>query len=286
MKRSILTSLSFAVLIVIAISSCKKNATSAGQQSLTMYLTDAPGDYEHVYVDIRSVFVKIDKDDQSENNNGDDDNGGDDNGNNSGDDSNSEWINLNAYAQVYDLLALNNGIDALLANSNLPKGELKEIKIEIGTNNSVVKNGTTYPLQLKAEDAEVEIESGNDECEDDGMNNFRLWLDFDVSSSVIELPGNIFWLKPVINQFNGKASGEVEGKITPSNSVASIKIYNNSNTYFGIPEEEGEYKIRGIKPGTYTMEIVGANGYQNQTITNIMVKAGEDTKIETIQLSK
>jgi len=271
MKKSIILSFTIAAFILSAIVSCKKNtAATTAQQNLTMFLTDAPGDYQHVYVDIRSVFVKIEK--ESENHN-------------SEDSSNEEWINLDANAQVYDLLALNNGIDALLANSGAPKGEVKEIKIELGNNNSVVKNGVTYPLQLNAEDAEVEIESSHDNFEDDGNDNFRLWLDFDVSSSVIELPGNVFWLKPVINQFNEKASGEIEGKITPANGVASIKIFNNSNSYFGIPEEEGEFKIRGIKPGTYNMEITGKNGYQDETINNIQVKAGEDTKLENIQLS-
>lgn len=271
MKKSILISSAIAVLIFTSISSCKKNSSSVTtQQNLTMFLTDAPGDYQHVYVDIRSVFVKIEK--ETENHD-------------SEDSSKEEWINLNANAQVYDLLALNNGIDALLANSGAPKGEVKEIKIELGNNNSVVKNGVTYPLQLNAEDAEVEIESSLDHFENNGNDNFRLWLDFDVCSSVKEFPGNIFILKPVINQFNEKASGEIEGKITPVAGVASIKVFNNSNTYFGIPEEEGEFKIRGIKPGSYTMEIIGKNGYQNQTINNIVVKAGEDTAIENIKLS-
>lgn len=273
MKKNLIISFSLTALLFATIISCNKSssAPAAGQQNLTMFLTDAPGDYQHVYVDIRSVFVKIEKEKESGNDSG-------------GDNSNEEWVNLNANAKVYDLLALNNGIDALLANSNTPLGQIKEIKLELGTNNSIVINGITFPLQLDASEAEVEIECNNDNFEEDGNSQFRIWLDFDVSSSVLELPGNIFWLRPVINMFNQKASGEIEGKINPASGVASIKIYNANHTYFGTPEEEGEFKIRGIAPGTYTIEITGKNGYRNETRTNITVKAGEDTKIENIQL--
>lgn len=290
MKKNIIFSVSVTLLImVIAISCSKSSSTAAGEQNLTMFLTDAPGDYEHVYVDIRAVFVKVEH--ESEDHHGDDDNGGDDHGN--GDDdsdghhsSDDEWINLNANAQVYDLLALNNGIDALLANSNVAKGDVKKIKIEIGNNNSIVKDGVTYPLNIHAEDAEVEIETSMDDFDDDGDSRFRIWLDFDVSSSVIELAGNIFWLKPYINLFNQTGSGEVEGRVSPANGVAQIKLYNSNNTYFGIPEDEGEYKIRGVKAGTYTMEIIGKNGYKNETRNNIVVTTGEDTKVENIVLTK
>lgn len=286
MKKNAIISLSVALLIIATALSCSKSSSSAaGEQNLTMFLTDAPGDYEHVYVDIRAVFVKVES--EAEDHSGDDNGGGgsddsaDDHSN--GDD---EWINLNANAQVYDLLALNNGIDALLANSDIKKGQVHKIKIEIGSNNSIVKNGVTYPLNISAEDAEVEIECEREDFDDDGNSQFRIWLDFDVSSSVIEMAGNIFWLKPYISLFNQTGSGEVEGRVSPANGVASIKLYNSNNTYFAIPEDEGEFKIRGVKAGTYTMEIIGKDGYKNETRSNLVVKTGEDTKVENIVLTK
>lgn len=286
MKKNAIISLSVALLIIATALSCSKSSSSAaGEQNLTMFLTDAPGDYEHVYVDIRAVFVKVES--EAEDHSGDDNGGGgsddsaDDHSN--GDD---EWINLNANAQVYDLLALNNGIDALLANSDIKKGQVHKIKIEIGSNNSIVKNGVTYPLNISAEDAEVEIECEREDFDDDGNSQFRIWLDFDVSSSVVEMAGNIFWLKPYISLFNQTGSGEVEGRVSPANGVASIKLYNSNNTYFAIPEDEGEFKIRGVKAGTYTMEIIGKDGYKNETRSNLVVKTGEDTKVENIVLTK
>lgn len=286
MKKNAIISLSVALLIIATALSCSKSSSSAaGKQNLTMFLTDAPGDYEHVYVDIRAVFVKVES--EAEDHSGDD-NGGSGNDDSADDHSNGddEWINLNANAQVYDLLALNNGIDALLANSDIKKGQVHKIKIEIGSNNSIVKNGVTYPLNISAEDAEVEIECEREDFDDDGNSQFRIWLDFDVSSSVIEMAGNIFWLKPYISLFNQTGSGEVEGRVSPANGVASIKLYNSNNTYFAIPEDEGEFKIRGVKAGTYTMEIIGKDGYKNETRSNLVVKTGEDTKVENIVLTK
>ena len=49
-------------------------------------------------------------------------------------------------------------------------------------------------------------------------NTSRLWLDFDISRSIIE-KNNQFYLKPVIKFFTVKSTAGVSGKVTPKDCL-------------------------------------------------------------------
>ena len=46
----------------------------------------------------------------------------------------------------------------------------------------------------------------------------------------------------------------------------------------------GEFLIRGVPPGTWTVLIVGNNGYIDQTINNVTVTLGEVADIGSVTL--
>ncbi|MBP6432543.1 MAG: DUF4382 domain-containing protein [Ferruginibacter sp.] len=131
MKKSIFV---FAALIltatVLTFTSCQKDKGDA--TTLQLRLTDGPGDFEEVNVDIRDVKVKFNDDTLA----------------------NDGWIDLNVNAGVYDLLRLQNGIDTVLATgNNIPQNAiLREIRIYLGSNNTVKVNGQMFPLQLNEGD--------------------------------------------------------------------------------------------------------------------------------------
>jgi hypothetical protein len=56
---------------------------------------------------------------------------------------------------VYDLLTLRNGADTLLAGGNVHKGSMQRIRITVGTQNSLVKDGVTYPLKSVAGQSKI-----------------------------------------------------------------------------------------------------------------------------------
>ncbi|MBK5273222.1 MAG: carboxypeptidase regulatory-like domain-containing protein, partial [Bacteroidia bacterium] len=116
-------------------------------------------------------------------------------------------------------------------------------------------------------------------------NNLQLFLDFNLDRSIKIINGE-YWLKPVLKPFGRHSSGEIEGKVRPVHSFGTIKAFNATDTAFARPEDEGEFKIRGLADGTYSLLIEGINGYQDTTITNIDVTRGHDTKLGTIQLHK
>jgi hypothetical protein len=114
-------------------------------------------------------------------------------------------------------------------------------------------------------------------------NNLQLYLDFDLTHSIRFFNGQ-YWLKPVIKPFGRHSTGEIEGKVTPPHSFGIIKAFNSSDTAYARPWSEGEFKIRGLNEGIYSLYIQGASGYQDTTITNISVTRHGEIKLGTIQL--
>ena len=104
-----------------AFQSCKKE--NNGLSNLQVRLTDAPAAYDQVNVDIREVRVNF-RDDST------------------------GWVSLNTNAKIYNLLALQNGVDTLLATGTVSTGIVKEIRLLLGNDNSVVVNGTSFPLTI------------------------------------------------------------------------------------------------------------------------------------------
>jgi hypothetical protein len=99
--------------------SCKKNDTS----TLQVNLTDAPADFDEVNVDIKEVLVNLSDD-------------------------STGWISLNTNAKVYNLLALQNNVQAVLATGTVPTGMIRKIRFILGPDNTIVHNSLSYPLTI------------------------------------------------------------------------------------------------------------------------------------------
>lgn len=276
--------------IAFTMSACNKNASAEsavapGQQHLSLYLTDGPGLFDKVLVDIRSVKVLVDTSSNTRRHDNEDwdHRGGDDNKN----DSSFIWTNLNIAPGIYDILKFRNGADTLLAASGVPKGSIRLIKIEIGTSNSVVKDSISYPLYLPANAKNyILIKLKGNECEEYLSNRVRLWLDFDVTRSIVQERDNKFYLRPVFHFFTVSATGSIAGKVGPRDGLPVVTVFNSADTAYALPDKEGNFKLRGLKDGTYSVFINASNGYFDSTITNVVVKAPKETSVGTIKLRK
>lgn len=299
-------------LVVLFQVSCQKEISSpslTGTSHLKVYLTDAPVSFNNVFIDIRMVEVKVEKDSCSgiahhsggndDNSNGNDDHGSDDHGNrNSSDDSGNDdhgnddsgnhsedcevWDTLQVSAGVYDLLQFRNGIDALLASGTIPRGEIKAVRITLGTNNTVVVDSVTYPLSLPGT---RKITVKIDDVERSGSDDLQLHLDFDLGNSIVQLNGNHFQLNPFIKPFNENKSGRVEGRVLPKEAKAIVSLTGNLDTLQAIPGKEGEFKIRGIRSTRFDLHFKAtAGGYRDSTISNISINPGQEIKIGSVTL--
>lgn len=276
-----------AIAVIVLINGCQKEVSSGdegvppGQTKLSVYLTDGPLDFQQVLVDIQGIEVKIDTcrrhDDEDHDGPGCDDDH---------DLLNSRcevWDTLNINPGVYDLLRLRNGVDTLLGSGFVLNGKIERIKVILGTNNSVMVDSVLHPLRLINSQNFVYINIHREHLDSISSGNFHLFLDFDLARS-IRLIGGEYWLKPVLKPFGRHSSGEIEGKVRPVHSFGMIRAFSTTDTAQAHPENEGEFKIRGLREGTYSLFIDGINGYQDTTITGIEVRRGRETELGTILL--
>lgn len=274
-----------AVSVAMSLIACKKNDSvqaPAGQQNLTLYLTDGPGFFDKVLIDIRSVQVLVDTGKNTRRN---DTSNWDRIGSHKGfKDSSLVWQNLNVKAGIYDILNLRNGVDTLLAATGIPKGAIRLIKIEIGTNNTVVKDSVTYPINWPSNVPNyILIKLKGHEVDEYLPGKIRLWLDFDVSRSVHQ-EGNKFFLRPFFHFFVEKKTASVSGKVKPNDAKAVLTLFNSTDTAYALPNKDGHFKMRGLKDGTYSLYINASNGFRDTTLTNVKVMAPKETELGTIQL--
>ncbi len=268
---------------------CNKSESASvpsGQQSTTLYMTDAPGIFDKVFLDIKSVEVLVDTSKNTRSHDGCDWDGL--GRRDRQPDSAFVWQNLNATAGVYNLLQLKNGVDTLLASANIKAGSIRLIRIDLGTNNSLVKDSVTYPLNLvPGLPSYVLIKLTGNEWERTSNSSVRLWLDFDVQRSIVQLHAGAFYLSPVIHAFVVSKSGTVVGTVLPRDAWPEIvSLYNSTDTAYAITNRDGMFMIRGLKDGTYSAFFNASNGYKDTTITNITISNASKVSLGGITLHK
>ena len=289
-KTQFLSVAIMAFAVSFLMTACKKNTSVEtgnfpDKQELTLYLTDGPGLFDHVYIDIKSVKVLVDTSSDTRKHDNDDwDRRGSDDQKR---DSSFVWENLNIKPGVYDILKFRNGTDTLLASAGITKGSIRLIKIELGTNNSVMKDSISYPVAMRPGSLNyILIKLEGHECDQYVPGKSRLWLDFDITRSIIQENNNKFYLKPVFHFYTVKNTGSLFGRVGPKESFPVVTVYNDKDTAYALPDKEGYFKLRGLKDGTYSVFINASNGYLDSTIRNVVVKAPGEISIGVITLHK
>lgn len=264
MKTTFKVLLAVAVLITFLLLACKKeNSVNSGKQKVSIYLTDNPVSFQAVNIDIQKVELKIEVD--------------------SAGTEREFWEALKIRPGVYNILNFRNGVDTLLAEGFVTKGEIKKIRITLGTRNTVVIDSVTYPLTLKKPQIIIDV----DDISEINPANFKIHIDFDACGSIIRINNNQFELQPRIRTFSDEHDGRIEGKVLPREAKAIVSVKFDNQTLLAIPEEDdGEFKIRGIKAGVVDLFVnATANGYRDTTIKNIIV-GNREVKLPTIVLRK
>ena len=269
-------------LLLLGFTSCSKEDSNSSQK-LDIYLTDGPGDFDAVFIDITSVEIKVDTSAAHRNDDhfGDNDGHGDDHLHRR--DGFGVWQTVNFTPGIYDVLQLRNGIDSLIASTSV-NGTVRKIRFTLGTNNSVVVGGVTYPLTLiNPTNNFLYVNLNNRHRGRGNGGSMAVWVDFDLGRSIVYANG-VYYLKPVLRPFCNTNFGEVEGRVLPLAAQATVKVYNNTDTAVAIPNPDGRFKLRGLTPGNYSVLIDGSSPYIDTTFTNVNVTAGRDTRLGEITL--
>jgi hypothetical protein len=288
----------FSVISTCLIISCnKENSNSSGtippgMQQVTVSLNDDPvPNLTSVIIDVRYVEVKVDTgkichDDDYYN----DDHEGDDPHHEGDEDHHGDhfgkWDTLSITPGLYDLLKLRNGTDTIIANGISHIGKITKVRITLGPNDSVSTDSAHhFLLSLCDESPYIYMNIRSNSIDSFPGGKFVVHIDFNVGRSIDYDDGH-YCLRPVIKVYSEKNSGSIAGRVLPREAHANVIVFNNTDTAYAIPEDEGEFEVRGLSAGSYsvTFKPVSLLSFKDTTLLNIQVQNGMETKLPTITL--
>lgn len=226
--------------------------------NLSIRMTDAPGYFDEVNIDIQQVRVKF---------------------------SNQDWIDLQTDSGIYNLLDFRNGIDTTIASGSVPSGAIQQIRFVLGDSNSVKVDGVVYDLKVPSGSS-----SGLKLNVTENLApqlSYSILVDFDAAQSVV-LTGNAkYILKPVLRVVAEGKDGAIIGTLTPTNVATMLYALQNQDTLGGaVSDSTGNFTMNGLDSGTYSLLIDPASPYKSDTITNLSVNAGSVTDLGMIPLTQ
>ena len=256
--------LPFAAVALLGLASCSKSDDAANTSKLEVRLTDAPGDFQKVVLDVRQIEVHLK-----------------DEGNPDG------WKMLNFSPQAINILDYVNGKSALLVSDDFAPGDLKEIRLILGPDSYVIgRDGLRYDLKTpsgQTSGVKLKLEKATLKQRE----TFQLLLDFDVAKSIVERgnwkPGNDkkerYLLKPVIRVVAQDLRGGISGTVSPAAARPQILAIRSGilgpDTVSTSADVSGAYQITGLPAGTYRVEYfpstTGQPAYRTVTRTGITV---------------
>lgn len=256
MKKLIL--IPFALLSVF-FTSCENEKNAR----IEVWLTDDPGEYEEVNVDLQGVEI-----------------------NSSEADNEQGWKALEVTPKIYDLLKLANGEETLLGELDLPGGKLSQIRLKLGENNSVTVGGQPYPLSTpSAQQSGLKVKVNKVLAE--GIA-YKIVLDFDAAKSVVKTGEGTYILKPVIRAITEINGGSISGNVEPA-GIVSIAVWSEGQTEpvtTTQSDEEGKFLIRGLTQDSYRLTFDGPGDEPVIEKDGVEVVSGEVTDIGVVAIGQ
>ncbi|HUQ96586.1 MAG TPA: DUF4382 domain-containing protein [Chitinophagaceae bacterium] len=242
-----------------ALYACNKNE-APGTARLQVSLTDAPGDYEAVLIDVQDVRI------------------------NTTTDSATGWSSLeNVKRGTYNLLDLVNGKDTLLSDAVIPAGRVQQIRLVLGTENFVKVDGQLLKLETpSAQQSGLKLNIHQDVS---AGSMYQLLLDFDVAKSIRQTGNNKYILKPTIRAVLQSLAG-VKGFVAPDSVQTAVLAIQDMDTVASTYTANGNYCIKGLSAGTFDLHFLSANNqYAKQVKHGVVVTAGNMTVVDSVRLN-
>jgi len=234
-----------------------------GIPSIRVLLTDAPSDMmDSAVVYISQVYLQ----------------GG----------SNGGRTDIATSGLAFDLLALQGGVTAELADGVIPVGDYEQLRLVVDSARAVLKAPLTF--RDGSTTASMKVPSGNTsglKVNFDGpivvdSGEVVVVIDFDVSRSFVfqgppRAPRSVSF-KPVIHATYRDVAGTISGTITPASAKAPVfAIRNGTDTARTTFADTltGAYTLQFMPPGTWTVA-ASADGYGDAQVDNVVVGESQD----------
>jgi len=240
------------ILMLFTAIGCTENNNNQSEASLKFFLTDSPGEFQQVNIDLEAIKVIF----------------------------NDSIIEIPSTPGVYNLLDFTNGKDTLIADAELAGGSLSQIRLILGENNSLMIDSVLY--DLKTPSGQTSGLKLNVHQEIIPGEAYSYVIDFDAQRSIVCKGNGGYNLKPVIRVFTEVFTGSVHGIISPPKADSLINLIMLEDTISTHSDTLGHFMFRGLEPGIYNIDIVATSNFSDSTLTDIEIIAGETTEIDTI----
>ncbi len=238
--------------------SCSKDPAAPQQTAQVAFmLTDAPCDYDHLYIDVEGMEIHSDS---------------------------NGWENVEDFnAGVYDLLELTNGLDTLLCQVELPAGKLSQIRLILGDDNELIIGANNYPI--KTPSAQTSGLKLNLHQNLSAGTSYTIWLDFDACKSVVKKGNGDYSLKPVIRVYSDSTNGKLKGVVQPDSLPTSVYAIDGSDSFMTITNPDGFFMICGLD-GNYDVYFEPSDtSVSDSLMPNVSVGFGQIVDLDSVQLN-
>ena len=276
LKNVTLKSLAIATFISLGLASCSDDDSAKdGNANLTVRMTDAPGDYDAVLIDVQGIEINVEAISETET-------GADVDG--------DGWVSVdNVQTGVYDLLKLTGGVTQLLADTEVPAGYVSQMRLILGSDNNVVIGGDTLPLNTpSAQQSGLKLQVNQNF---EAGKIYQFLLDFDVDKSIVTTGNGSYNLKPVIRLAAEADAGAVVGKVVlPADiefTVQSLVVLTGTSiTISAYTDADGNFSLNGVPAGNYSLQVIpeADSNLTTHSIGTVEVKPNQTTDLGEIEL--
>ena len=187
--------LGFGALLMVSCNDLAFHTLDSPKGHMDFYLTDAPGDYQEVNIDVQGLSIHwspADMDTASADTT-------------SSDTTDGEWIDIPFESMKVNLLELTGDVDTLLSSADLVPGFYNGLRLHLGTDNDVMVDSVTHLLTVPSGQQsgykiqfETHLESGQ---------SLDVTVDFDAARSVHQTGNDRYILRPVLTAFSEEGDG-------------------------------------------------------------------------------
>lgn len=262
MKKQIMYSgLAIFFMGLIVLVGCKKNDSSSGTTKVEIRMTDAPGNFDKINLNVKEIVLFSD----------------------------GKPYTFAAKTGIFNILDFRIGSskpDVLVASGDMPSGKISEIRLVLNdSGNTIVVAGVSQTLTTPSgQSSGYKIKLKESPTLETGVT-YSLLLDFDAAQSIVSTGNGKYLLKPVVRGIATATSGLISGTVLPLLSHPDVLVIAGTDTVGAKTDPlSGKFTVGGLAAGSYSVKFAPVVGYRDSTITNVKVVLGQNTNLGTVTL--